>query len=81
MTTIAELKAFLSEFPDDANVEVVSGSMGKNWEGDSYRQIDLVLPDMTKIDRYTTGAFFEDLVEYEPTFNGRPGILLLGSSE
>ncbi len=43
MTTVAELKKFLEQFPDDTTVEVLCGAADRYGNGDSFGRVDMSL--------------------------------------
>lgn len=44
MTTVAELIAFLGQFPPETEVDVLAGRNSRNYEGDSFGRAALELP-------------------------------------
>jgi hypothetical protein len=45
MATVAELIAFLGQFPPDTQVEVLAGSTGRNYSPDSFGRVDMSLEE------------------------------------
>lgn len=76
MTTVAELRKFLEQFPDDTNVEVVRGFTGRNYDGDEFVVTDFDPTEDVDVREYATEA---RNWTYTPSWSNRPGNLLLGA--
>lgn len=72
MTTVAELRKFLEQFPDDTVVEVLAGRRG-GYDCD-YSKVDMSLEESFRNDWDVHGTSFE----YNVSYDGAHRTLFLG---
>ena len=72
--TVAELRKFLEQFPDDTTVEVLKGISGRNYSEDSFGRVDMSLEESYRNEWNFCGTSFE----YDVSMDGNRRTLFLG---